>query len=325
MRTFSKALLLTSIVAAITFAGCKKETPEPTPTPTPTPIPTPSIASLNAFFASEGAQSQFFTINNNTTQTVTGTNGTYVGFNPNSFVTMSGAPVTGNITIELKEIYTKKNMLLSNMPTNAVHYIGGPQEPLISAGEFYIHAKQGTADLKLAPGQTYNVFLPSATTPDPLMSLFDGEFAADTVQWIPNVDSAVNITVAVSPAPQGYFATCDSLDWGNADRFLNNPNYTTITMNIAGTFDPTQVSAFVWYDNVNTVWSCWDSFNSTANTFTDSHTASGLPAHLIVISVKDGVLYTGIIAATITTNGVYTITLTASDETAFGNALSTLP
>ena len=323
MRTFSKTLLLTSIVAAITFAGCKKEdTPEPTP-PTPNPV-APSIASLNAFFTDNGAQSQFFTINSASTQTITGNRGTIVGFNANTFVTMSGAPVTGNVTIELKEIYDKKNMLLSNMPTNAELYPGGPKEPLISAGEFYVHATQGSAELKLGPGQTFSVFLPSATTPNPQMTLFDGAAELDTALWTPNVDSSTSIVLPSPPAPQGYFATCDSLDWGNADCFLNSPNYTNITMNISGTFDPQEIKAFVWYDNVNVLWSCWDAFNATAGTYSDNHVASGLPAHLIVISVKDGVLYTAILGVTTSTNGVYNLTMTQSDETTFTNALTAL-
>jgi hypothetical protein len=321
MRPFSKTMMLTSIVAAIIFSGCKKDTPEPTPI---TPVtPTPTIASLSAFFSDQGAQSQFFTISNNSTQTITGSNGTIVGFGANTFVTMSGAPVTGNITIELREIYDKKTMLLSNVTSNGEHYPGGPQEPLISGGEFYVHAKQGSADLKLAPGRTYNVFLPNAN-PNPNMVLFDGRVDEDTAIWAPNLDSSTSIVLPQLPAPQGYFATCDSLDWGNADCFMNSPNYTNIIMNISGTFDPQQIQAFVWYDNVNVLWSCWSSFNSITNTYSDSHTAAGLPVHLIVISVKDGVLYRAILGTTSSLNGVYNLTMTQSDETTFKNELAAL-
>lgn len=321
MKTISKTLLLASVIAATTFAGCKKEeTPDPTPTPNPT---VPTIASLNVLFSHQGAQSQFFTINNNTPQTVTGAHGTILTFNANTFVTMSGAPVTGNVTIELKEIYDKKTMLLSNMPTNAELYPSGPKEPLVSAGEFYVHATQGSAQLKLAPWQTYGVFLPSTTPADPQMGMFDGTLTSNGIEWGPNMDSSV--AVSTSAAPMGYFANCDSLDWGNADRFLNSPNYSTFTLNVGGTFDPAQIRAYVWYDNVKTVWGLYSAFNSTGNFFTENHTATGVPIHIVVISVKDGVLYTSITATTLAGNDVINVTMAQSDETTFANTLTTLP
>ncbi|MEO5645502.1 MAG: hypothetical protein ABIQ40_01590 [Bacteroidia bacterium] len=322
MKTFSKTLLLTSIVAAMAFTGCKKdETPEPTPTPTP--IPAASLASLNAFFTSNGAQTQTFTINNNSLQTITGSRGTMVGFAANSFVTLAGAPVTGNVTIELREIYDKKNMLLSNITTNAEQFPSGPQAPLISGGEFYVHATQGNATLKLAPGVTYSVFLPSAATPSPAMSLFDGTITPSGIQWGPNLDS--NTAISPSSAPLGYFAYCDSLDWGNADQFFNNPTYTSIHVNVSGTFDPAQIKAYVWYDNVNGVWSFGNAFNSTTNIYSDNHTGTGVPLHIVVISVQNGLLYTGIVSGTATGNDVFNVTLTQTTEAAFTATLSTLP
>jgi hypothetical protein len=320
MKTFSKTMLLASIVAGITFAGCKKEETLPTPTPNPA---TPTIASLNALFTHQGAASQYFTIDNSMQQVITGSHGTVVTFAANSFVTMSGGTVTGNVNIELKEIYDKKSMLLSNICTNAELYPSGPKEPLISGGEFYVHATQGNAELKLAPWHTYGVFLPSTTTADPQMGLFNGTLSTNGIQWGASVDSSSSLYP--SSAPQGYFANCDSLDWGNADRFLNAPNYSTVTLNVSGTFDPAQIKAFAWYDNVKVVWNFYNAFNASTNEYPDHHTATGVPLHIIVISVKDGVLYTGIVATTLVGNDVLNVTMTQSDETTFANSLTALP
>ncbi|HET6991492.1 MAG TPA: hypothetical protein VFJ43_09225 [Bacteroidia bacterium] len=320
MKKIAQTIMVAAIAATISIAGCKKEdTPSPTSNPTQS---TGSISSLNAFFAHQGAQSQFFTIDNNSVQAITGAHGTVLTFNANSFVTQLGGPVTGNITIELKEIYSKKDMLLSNVSTNAELYPSGPNDALISGGEFYVSATQGNAPLKLAPGQTYGAFLPSATTPNPAMSLFHGGAISNGILWGPADSSS---TLYASSAPSGYFATCDSIYWGNADCFLSAPNYTTINMNIGGTFDASQIKAYVWYDNSNVVWSCWTPFNSLTNVYSDNHTATGVPVHLIVISVKNGLLYTSVLATTVTANAVYNITMTQTDETTFTNLMSTLP
>lgn len=319
MKPLSKSTLLAAMIISLAILGCKKDEEPVVPV---TPV-TPGLSSLNSLYAHKGAQSQYFTINNNAIQTITGAHGTMITFNANTFVTMAGAPVTGNVTIELKEILDKKTMLLSNVSTNAELYPSGPKEPLVSGGEFYVHATQGNAQLKLAPGQQYSTFLPSATPATQGMSLFDGTATTDGILWSANADSGSAVYAQI--APQGYFTVCDSLDWGNADRFLNAPNYTTVSLNLSGTFDPNQIKAFTWYDNVKVVWSFWDAFNSTTNVYSDSHTATGVSIHLIVISVKDGVLYTAMIPATLMPNAVYNLTMTATDEDTFANSLNSLP
>src|SRR5882757_141608 len=115
---------------------------------------------------------------------------------------------------------------------------------------------------------------------------------------------------------------CDSLHWGNADQFMSAPNYTVITLNLSGTFDASQMRACIWYDNVKTIWSVWDTFNSSSSSYAASHIATGIPIHLIVMSVKDGKLYTSVTPTTATANGVYNITLSEMSENDFTSALN---
>lgn len=321
MKAVSKLMLLTLIVAIFTIISCKKDaTPEPvTNTPT-TPPPPAGLSSLNSLFEHKGAQSQNFTIDNINTQIITGAQGTKITFNPNSFVTFAGAEVTGNINIELKEIYDKKTMLLSDITTNGL--LNGQQEPLVSGGEFYVNATQNGIQLKLRQGQKFSAFLPSISVPDPGMNYFNGSIKPEGIVWALNKDTVV---LPTSTSPKGYFVNCDSLRWGNADRFLPNPNYTSVTLNIAGNYDPSEIKAYVWYDNVKTVWSFWKHFNTATNVFSDNHTASGLPAHFIVVSFKDGKLYTAVLGTTITTNATYNLTLSETTEDAFANSLAALP
>ncbi|MBA3972346.1 MAG: hypothetical protein H0X46_09440, partial [Bacteroidetes bacterium] len=144
----------------------------------------------------------------------------------------------------------------------------------------------------------------------------------NNILWNSDLDST---NCVASYAPMGYFMNCDSLNWGNADQFYSAPSYTTISMNLSGTFDPSQITAYVWYDNVNGIWSCWGGFNSATNLYLDEHVASNVAAHLIVVSVKNGKLYTAILGTTITDNATYNLTLTETSETSFSNSLNTLP
>jgi hypothetical protein len=317
MKTNSTYLALATL-AAIGVLGCKKDN-------TPTPATTGGLSSLAAFIQQNGAPTQTFTINPGTIQTVTGTKGTVVTFPANCFVTTAGAPVSGNVTVTLREIYGKKNMLLSDVTTISEFSINGSQEPLVSGGEINVTATQNGNKLKLAHGVAYRAFLPSTTTPDPNLSCFIGRVTPSGLIWDQHLDSTTFNGVNTSTAPLGLFMSCDSLGWGNADRFLSAPQYSQVSLNITGTFDPTQIKAYAWYDNENLVWPFWHAFNSITNVYIDTHTAINFPLHLIVISVKNGKLYTAIQAATLVGNDVINMNLVETDQNTFMANLALLP
>ena len=84
------------------------------------------------FFEKNGVQMQTHTIDATAGGTFTSPQGTVVTIPANAFVTGGGAPITGNVNIEFKDIYKKSDMLLSNMSTQTA------TGPLKSAGEFFI-------------------------------------------------------------------------------------------------------------------------------------------------------------------------------------------
>lgn len=331
MKTVSNLMLLSLTVAIITIVSCKKDaTPEPVTNPpvktTTTPPPaTSGLSSLNSLFEHKGAQSQNFTIDNNSTQIITGAQGTKITFSPNSFVTLAGAIVTGNINIELKEIYDKKMMVLSNVTTNSEAFLGGPKSPLVSGGEYYLNASQGGAQLKLAPGRLYDVFLPSPNPGVSGMSYFNGRIAGDSgIVWSQNSNCFTLVTP--SNVPGGYFMMCDSLRWCNCDKICAAANgTTTITLNLSGEFDASQMVTMFWDNSDKTVCNFDAPFNSVTKSYAQAGIPIGVPAHLIVISVKNGKLYTGIISTNIAINAVYNLTLTETTEDAFANSLTALP
>jgi hypothetical protein len=104
-----------------------------------------------------GALRQFFNKNGAALQTysamapgyirITAAKGTTVSFPENAFVTMNNTPVSGEVMIEVKEIYTPADMILSNTPTTSNGL------PLESGGAFFVQAMQNGQALKLAPGK----------------------------------------------------------------------------------------------------------------------------------------------------------------------------
>ncbi len=313
MKIVSKLIILALVVVIFSIISCRNDKAE-------VPV-VRSLTSLNDFFEMNGAQSQFYQIDNNFSKSVRGALGTILTFDANSFVTLSGKNVIGKVKIELIEIYDKKMMLLSNVATNAEVF--GQRVSLVSGGEIYVNATQKGAQLKLAPGQKYSVFLPSKSNPTEGMYYFKRKNSNDSILWTSNL--TLEDTASPGSFPYGYFMNCDSLSWSNCDVFLPNPNYTAVTLNISGTFNASHIKAFIWYDNVNTVSSFWNSFNSTTNSCSDNHIGSGLSAHYIVMSVKNGKLYTAIVGTITSNNAVYNLTLTETKEDVFANSLAALP
>src|ERR1039458_2994117 len=120
MKT-SKSLIL--IIAIVAVVSCKKDTKSSTTT-TPPPPAADNYSSVNAFFSKNGVAMQTCTVNGTTGGSFTSSQGTTVTIPANAFLTQASVPVTGNVTIQFKDIYKKSDMLLSNMPT--MGYYGNP-------------------------------------------------------------------------------------------------------------------------------------------------------------------------------------------------------
>ena len=152
MNRYFKFILGISIVA---FASCRKDTMIVVPE-------NPSIdnySSLQDFYKTNGVVMQNYTIDANNGGSFTTPQGTVVVIPSNAFVTQSNQPVTGNVTVQFKDIYKKSDMLLSNMPTMLSY-----GEPLKSAGEFYIKVLSSNLVVQMAPGKKIEVDQPVINT-----------------------------------------------------------------------------------------------------------------------------------------------------------------
>ena len=129
-------------IALFTFYSCEKETDVIVIPSTINPTPTNEI---NKFFEDNIEDAtQTININPSSSQTFTSNKGITYSFNASTFVNSSGATVSGNITIELIEALTKKEMMMMNKPT-----FTHSGELLVSGGIVYLNATQNGQQLSI--------------------------------------------------------------------------------------------------------------------------------------------------------------------------------
>jgi hypothetical protein len=316
MKSLKFLSLLVSGSILVLAASCKKDKPQPD---NPDPA-NPSTNHATAFFnnnLSNGTQT--FTINAAQAQTITGNKGTIVHFNANSFVTANGAPVTGNVQIELVEIYSKKDMILMNKQTVGKTWNG--VSPLISGGQFSIVAKQNGQKLKLAPGMNYQIDAPAPNGTTGLMSLFYGEIENDQLEWS-QMDSSI-----VSSGSGIYSAFPDSTGWVNLDYFMNNPGpLSKIDVQIPSGFTTANTRVFVSIDGSSSMAGI---YNVNSGIFTSGEYYKlpvGMAVHFIIINLDNNEIHAAVVPGTITNNHMQAVSsLNAYSLAQLGILLDNLP
>lgn len=245
MKTILKLSALFFCVAFILFA-CKKNDDNNEAQFSP---------ELLNFFKSHEVPTQTFTINAGQYNTLTGAKGTTLYIAANAFLKPNGDPVTGNISITLREVYGKKDMLLSGAPTLSNGNL------LVSGGEIYINATQNGEQLTLQPGSLTMITPPQAPS-NGVMQLFfgtgnSGVNASEptTLNWILSDSSIVYTgdTLYDTIPREFYYTIPPKLGWINCDYFLNNPNpKDTLKAQLSGDFNSFNTMVFVSLNGINT-------------------------------------------------------------------------
>jgi hypothetical protein len=310
-------------LALIALTACKKETAPHIDVlqPGTNNSGTASGADLKAFFNSNLANAeQSFTIDAVNPSLITGNQGTTIQFNPNSFETMSGQNVVGNVQIKLLEIFSKEQMILLNKPTMANNPAGG-LAPLISGGETRITAIQNGQTLRLKPGMDYALSVPAPNGVEPNMGLFYGENGNDTLIW--TLADSANFNMQGN----NYFPFPTALSWINCDYFYNNPNpKTTVQVQMPTGLNGTNSAIFISFDGLN---SLAQLYNFSGGVFTSSPNYQlpiGLPVHFIALAIINGNPHASIVSSTITSNHLEIMpTLTQMTTAQLSTALANLP
>ncbi|MBC7486167.1 MAG: hypothetical protein H7282_05400 [Cytophagaceae bacterium] len=313
----SHFLLALVSAACLTFTGCKKNNEE-----SPAPATT-----INDFFEKNDVPKQSFTVNlDHTNATISGEQGTVITFPKSAFVTKNGSPVTGDISVTVKEIYTKSDMILSDRATTS------DGELLLSGGEIYIGAFSNGDTLRLASGTNILIELPASSV-DTEMQLFAGSESNGQFNWMPvnTTSSSVPVTstnwvndssATLYSSQSSYIFSTSKLGWINCDRFYSFPVKTKISLSYTngGTIDNT--AAYIVFKNLNSIARFYE--HSTNGVFRSAQTPVGEDIMIVVISTKDGKQYFATKETTITEDLSLTLELTEASDESIKTALESL-
>jgi hypothetical protein len=238
--------------------------------------------------------------------------GSTLFFWPNSFSTEDGAPVTGEVQIELIEIFDKGSMLVTDMPSIGQRPSGEVAQ-LISGGEHYVGAsKDGEA---LTMNSSFQLTAPAANTggPDWDMGLFRAEVsdgvAADIDDQAVWIEQRPDTTDADADAEGDEFGInrgegggADGADttysilstqfgWTNIDRWYSDPRpKTTINIDVPDGWDDTNSAVYLSYDGEATALARMDTYDDITGMFSEHYglIPIGLQVHLIFVTESEG-------------------------------------
>ncbi|MGB0933298.1 MAG: hypothetical protein ACPGU5_03390 [Lishizhenia sp.] len=321
MNVKNITLLLSGVLLA--FTACKKEDDAVSPI-----VPEPVVGAIQAdgallsnfFSVNNSTATQSFTIDATTPMSITGNKGTVIQFFGNSFQDASGNLVSGNIDVDLIEIYEKVDMLLLNKQTLGDN--NGMLSPLISGGEFKITASQNGNDVSLIPGYNYNMMVQAPNGVDQNMQIFyQSSATADTLTWA-QADSS--LLFGTNGVYNGYF---DSLGWVNCDYFMSQTGpQTSVSVDLPAGLNNTNCSVFISFDGLNSLTSIYNYSNGLFNTGSWYTLPVGLDVHFIALAFINNTPHVAIVPATITNNHLETITaLTATTPSQLTTDIQNLP
>ena len=169
---------------------------------------------------------------------IRGEKGVEITFPANAFMYPDGQPVTGQVTVRLKEYLTKADIVFGGMPTESNGWL------LETGGEIYVDAFAGSSPLRLNPANgplsadPVEVVVPRNPDQDPdgMILFVEGnregrpDTAANGGAWTPPVpEPDPNVTwqaAAYYPfgnSPNTYWFNLPDFGWSNCDRLYNYP------------------------------------------------------------------------------------------------------
>jgi hypothetical protein len=316
-----KIIASSAIILFISVVSCKKEQ---NLAPVSSAGSQESYASVKDFLSKNGPQTHTYTVDAATGGTFTTPQGTVVHIPSNAFVTSNGTTVTGNVSIEFKDIYKKSDMLLADVSTIT------SWGPLKSAGEFFIRVRSNNTAVQLAQGKNLRVIQPSVSAIDTAMAAFvrgdSAGMGGGGTNWWPIPANAATVEDSVNNYIFGLYqfsAPVDSGTWCNSDnsRFFSAYQQTSITLH--ANEDPALygTTVFLIFKNVN---SMVHVYQSGQFDFLYSFAPVGLQCTLVAVGVKNGQLYASFVPITIGHNQTVPFTLNAMSSNSFLSQLNSL-
>ncbi len=237
---------------------------------------------------------------------IEGAQGTTLSFfGPDSLQNSAGDTVTGDVTIELIEVFDKGTMLVTDMPSIG-QLPSGEIAQLVSGGEHFINATQDGEQLELRDGFFMTAPVAVTETEAGRMTMFrpvdeDGDelgFEGQGV-WVEEEVDLDGFGVAGEQGTDGnarvasteYWAFSSQFGWSNIDRWYSDPRAkTTIHVEVPAGWDDSNCAVYLSYDNEPTALARFDSYDAAEELFTEHYglIPIGLEVHVILVTESEG-------------------------------------
>jgi len=231
----------------------------------------PANAAVNALFDSISPKPLTESFNNESGATLHFNSNVDLIFQPGSFVTLSGAAVTGKVNIELTKLLTKGDMIKAMQAT--IHY----NALLESAGAFFVKASKDGQELELSPGVSYLIqYTDPDNDPKPYMLVFNGKEGGlapagvdPEFTWLKSADgsSVKNFTRSGQGGGDqaGYEILSTKLKWVSAARqSYYNAGSSHLTAILPLNFTNKNTVVFAVFESCKTVVPLYSDYNTRA-------------------------------------------------------------
>lgn len=260
----------------------------------PTKVPAHSlhggqVFAFQPFLEAHALPTQSFVVNPSRRTTVVGKLGTRLTFFPNSFTDSAGQVVSDPVTIQVREAFSKDEMIFAGLPTTSEDRL------LESAGQFYLRASAKAGELSLRKGVSVELPIREEVNNPVAMRLFRGSRSSTRAyrsgfnfDWKPAADQHLNLVKNIG---KRYFHfSIDELNWWNCDSFVKARQKVMLSVKMQSSIEAFEDRlAFLVFRDINAVVRMYP----TGRRFSAINIPTQLTATLLVMAAAKGQLYLG--------------------------------
>ncbi len=290
---------------------------------------TTTSGQMAPFFQQTQVQSQTFAVTAGQFSQVTGAKSTQLYIYPGSLVLPNGNAATGSVQVELKELYTHGDMILSNATTTSGSQL------LQSGGELYITATQNGQNLLINHNSPIQAYMPATGNGVSGMQRFTGQVvsnntaAGNMINWGLLANDTALAPLIWDSAQGGMFLAyaiaIDSFGWTNCDQFPTQTNGgADVGVQLPTGFDNTNTSVYMIFNAANTIAPA-DRWSAPIYKFhSGENTPLGLNISIVAVSQKGTNYYYSILQEVTSAGAVYSITMTQAPLSTIKTAIAQL-
>ncbi|HWY11805.1 MAG TPA: hypothetical protein VN026_10795 [Bacteroidia bacterium] len=309
-----------ALAILITFS-CKKDTiNEPPAAPTPAPS---GINTVDDIINANGAVEYTVSVSATSASTIT-YNSIIFEIPANAFLTSTGGTVGGIVTLNLKTILNKSQVIFSGVAANSSNSKLISTKACVKAT-----ASQNTQSLRLNTGGNFFVNVPDASPSPPLLKKYYTleETAIDSTQYWALGTDVSNIPQVTYTATVYHHASLDSLKWLNVGfqyDSIGAPKTAVSVSLTASMFSKNNTMVFLSFNGSLTVGAM---FEISPGIFRISNMPQGKGVHIIGVSVINGQYYSAVLSTLVPAPGSLPIPLNMQpvSQTQMQSQIAALP